>query len=160
MSEKNNTLKLTTPGDLEIVFTREFSAPRQLVWDAHTRPELVKRWLLGPGGWSMPLCEIDLRAGGAWRYGWRHTDGQEMAMGGVFLEVDPPSRLVNTEKFDEPWYPGEAVNVMVFDDLGGRTLMTLTIRYESKEARDAALKSGMDEGMAAGYDNLDKLLAG
>ena len=151
-------MKLTTPSDLEIVFTREFNAPPQLLWEAHTKPELVQRWMLGPEGWSMPVCEIDLRVGGAMRYVWRHTDGREMGVGGVFREIVPVSRLVWTEKFDEAWYAGEGVNEMVLEDLGGRTLMTFTNRYESKEARDAALKSGMDEGMAAGYDNLERIL--
>ena len=154
-----NTLKLTTPSDLEIVFTREFNAARHLIWEAHTKPELVKCWLLGPDGWTMPVCEIDLRVGGAMRYVWRHADGREMGVGGKFIKVDPVSRLAWTEKFDEPWYPGEAVNDMLLEDLGGRTRMTVTNSYESKEARDVALKSGMDEGLAAGYDNLERMLA-
>ena len=160
MTANQNALKLTTPDDLKIVFTREFNASRELVWDAHTKPELLKRWFLGPDGWTMPVCEIDLRVGGAMRYVWQNGEGREMGVGGVFLEVIPVSRLAWTEKFDEAWYPGEGVNEMVLEDLGGRTLMTFTNRYESKEARDIALKSGMDEGMAAGYDNLERVLAG
>jgi len=158
MTTKGNTLRLTTPSDLEIVFTREFNAQRALVWEAHTNPALVQRWMLGPDGWTMPVCEIDLRTGGSMRYVWRNTDGREMGVGGVFLEVVPVSRLVWTEKFDEAWYPGEAVNEMDLEDIGGRTLMTFTNRYESKEARDAALKSGMDEGMVACYDHLERML--
>ena len=108
------TLKLTTPSDREIAMTRVFDAPRQLVFDAHTKPDLVRQWLLGPPGWSMPVCEIDLRVGGKYRYVWRHDrDGTEMGMGGVYREIVPPERIVNTEKFDEAWYPGEAVDTLV-----------------------------------------------
>src|SRR5260370_3865932 len=103
------TLKLTTRGDREIVMTRAFDAPRRLVFDALTKPELVKRWLLGPPGWSMPICEIDLRVGGTYRYVWRNTDGREMGSGGVFREIVRPERIVATEKFEQPWYPGEAL---------------------------------------------------
>jgi uncharacterized protein YndB with AHSA1/START domain len=158
MSTKNNTLKLTTPNDLEIVFTREFNAPRQLVWDAHTKPELVQRWMLGPEGWSMPVCEIDLRVGGAIRYVWRNADGREMTVRGAFLVIEPTSRRARTEIFDEPWYPGQGVNDMMLEEHGSRTFMTVINSYESKEARDMALKSGMDEGMAIGYDNLERML--
>src|SRR5207247_8670465 len=101
------TLQLTTPSDREIAMTRVFDAPRKLVFDAHTKPELVKRWLLGPPGWSMPVCEIDLRVGGRFRYVWRRdNDGTQMGMGGVYREIVAPERIVNTEKFDEAWYPG------------------------------------------------------
>jgi len=101
------TLKLTTPSDREIVMTRVFDAPRKLVFDAHIKPDLVKRWLLGPPGWSMLVCEIDLRVGGEYRYVWkRDSDGTEMGMGGVYREIAAPERLVTTERFDEAWYPG------------------------------------------------------
>src|SRR3990172_6633378 len=100
-------LKITAATEREIVMTRVFAAPRQLVFDAHTKPELVKRWLLGPDGWSMPVCDIDLRVGGKYRYVWRRDrDGTEMGMGGVFREIVPPELIVATEKFDESWYPG------------------------------------------------------
>ena len=101
------TLKVTTRGDREIVMTREFNAPRRLVFDAFTKPELVKQWLLGPPGWSMPVCEIDLKVGGAYRYVWRRdADGSEMAMGGIFREIVPQERIVSTEVFDRAWLPG------------------------------------------------------
>src|SRR2546430_2321535 len=88
-------LKLTTPGERDIVMTRVFDAPCQLVFDAHTKPELVKRWLLGPPGWSMPVCEIDLRVGGKYRFVWRHDrNGTEMGMGGVYREIKAPERIV------------------------------------------------------------------
>ena len=98
-------LKVTTPSDREIVMTRDFNAPRSLVFDCWTKPELVRRWLLGPAGWSMPVCRIDLRVGGAYRFEWRHIlNGYEMAMGGIYHEIAPPDRLVCTESFDEKWY--------------------------------------------------------
>src|SRR5687768_6077484 len=100
-------LQITGQGEREIVITRSFDAPRGLVFDAFTKPELVKQWLLGPDGWSMPVCEIDLKVGGAYRYVWRRdADGSEMGMGGVYREIVPNERIVATEKFDQAWYPG------------------------------------------------------
>ena len=152
-------LQLTTRGDREIVMTRDFDAPRTLVFDACTKPELVKQWLLGPPGWSMPVCEIDLRVGGAYRYVWRHTtNGNEMGMGGVYREIAAPERIVATEKFDEAWYPGEAVGTLVLVEQGGKTTLTQIVLYQSREARDAVLKSGMEKGVAASYDRLAELL--
>ncbi|HEY6546345.1 MAG TPA: SRPBCC family protein [Vicinamibacteria bacterium] len=152
-------LQIATPTEREIVMTRAFDAPRRLIFDAHTKPELLKRWLFGPDGWSLAVCEMDLRPGGKYRYVWRHPKKPEMGMGGIVREVVAPERLVTTERFDEAWYPGEAVNTMVLVEQGGKTTMTLTMAYESKEARDAALKSGMDKGMAEGFDRLDGVLA-
>src|SRR6266581_8888368 len=151
-------LKLTTRGDREIVMTRVFDAPRSLVFEAFTKPELVKRWLLGPEGWSMPVCEIDLRVGGKYRYVWRHVKGHEMGMGGVFREIVPPERIVSTEKFDESWYPGEAVGTIVLVELEGKTTLTQTVRYASPEALEAVLKSPMEQGVEAGYVRLEQLL--
>jgi uncharacterized protein YndB with AHSA1/START domain len=154
------TLKLTTPSDREIAMTRVFDAPRRLVFDACTKPELVKRWLLGPDGWSMPVCEIDLREGGSYRYVWRRDrDGTEMGMGGIYREIVAPERIVATEKFDNPWYPGEAVGTLVLVEQGGKTTLTQTMLYESRETRDAVLKSGMESGVATSYDRLEELLA-
>ena len=154
-----DSFEVSTPNDREIRVTRDFDAPRRLVFDAFTRPELVRRWLLGPDGWTMPLCEIDLRVGGAYRYVWRSgKDGSQMAMGGVFREVDPLERLVATEKFDDAWYPGEALDTTVFTEMRGITRTTITISYESQEARDTARRSGMEYGMAAGYGRLERLL--
>jgi uncharacterized protein YndB with AHSA1/START domain len=152
-------LKLTTRGDREIVITRAFDAPRKLVFDAFTKPELVKQWLLGPDGWSMPVCEIDLKVGGKYRYVWRRDkDGTEMGMGGVYREIVAPERVVATEKFDQSWYPGEAVGTLVLVEQAGKTTLTQTILYESREARDGVLKSGMEKGIVASYDRLAKLL--
>ena len=153
-------LKLTTPSDREIAMTRVFDAPRKLVFDAHTKPDLVRQWLLGPPGWSMPVCEMDVRVGGKYRWVWRHdTNGTEMGMGGVYREIRAPERLVSTEKFDEAWYPGESLNTLVLVEKGGRTTLTQTMRYESREARDAVLKSDMERGVAASYDRLAEVLA-
>jgi uncharacterized protein YndB with AHSA1/START domain len=139
--------------------TREFNARRELVFDTLTKPELVRRWLLGPEGWTMPICEIDLRVGGRYRYVWRHTEkGQEMGAGGVFREIAPPERIVHTEKFEQPWYPGEAVVTTVLEEHKGRTRMTATILYDSRETRDSVLKSGMERGVIASYNRMDDIL--
>jgi uncharacterized protein YndB with AHSA1/START domain len=154
-----DSFKVSTPTDREIQVTRDFNAPRQLVFDAFTKPEWVRRWLLGPPGWTMPLCEIDLKVGGAYRYLWRNADGREMGMGGVFREIVAPERLIATEKFDESWYSGEALDTTVFVEEGDITTITITVLYESKEARDTARRSGMESGMAAGYNRLEELLS-
>lgn len=153
-----DSFQVTTPTDLEIQVTRDFHAPRQLVFDAFTKPELVRRWLLGPEGWTMPVCEIDLRVGGEYRYVWRKAGVKDMGMGGVFREIVAPEKLVATEKFDESWYAGEAIDTTVFVEDGEITRTTITVRYESKEARDMASRSGMERGMAAGYNRLEQML--
>ena len=153
-----DSFKLSAPSDRELQVTRNFHAPRQLVFDAFTKPELVRRWLLGPDGWSMPVCEIDLRVGGAYRYVWRKSGVPDMGMGGVFREIAVPERLAATERFDESWYDGEALDTTVFTEQDGVTTVTVTILYESKEARDTASRSGMEHGMAAGYNRLEEQL--
>jgi uncharacterized protein YndB with AHSA1/START domain len=152
------TLTLTTPSEREIVLTRVFDAPRHLVFDAFTKPELIRRWLLGPPGWSMPVCEIDLEAGGTYRYLWRGADGTEMGVSGVYREIAPPERIVATEVFDQAWYPGEALVTTLLIEREGRTTLTTTVLYESQAARDTALRSDMEKGVAASYDRLADLL--
>ncbi len=152
------TLKVSTPSDREIAMTRVFDAPRRLVFEALTKPELLKKWLLGPPSWTMPVCEIDLKVGGAYRFLWRAADGTEMGIRGVYREIAPPERFVATEKFDQAWYPGEALVTNVLAEQGDKTILTLTVRYESKEARDGVLKTGMQKGVAASYDRLAELL--
>lgn len=152
------SFKISTPADREILIERDFAAPRSLVWDCFTKPELVRQWLLGPDGWTMPVCEIDARPGGSYRYVWRKAGVPDMGMGGTFQEVSWPGRLVATEKFDEAWYPGEALNTTEFTVAGPRTHVAIRVRYESREARDSAKRSGMERGMAAGYDRLERLL--
>jgi uncharacterized protein YndB with AHSA1/START domain len=151
-------MTVTTPSDREIALTRVLDAPRHLVFEAYTRPELLQRWLGVHAGWSWAVCEIDLRVGGAYRYVWRGPDGAEMGMGGVYREVVAPERIVATEKFDQSWYPGEAVSTVTLVERDGRTTLTLTVRYESRAARDAVLKSPMEQGVAAGFDKLAQLL--
>lgn len=161
MTTKTTTggaLRITTPSEREIVMTRVFRAPRRLVWDAHTRPELLQRWLLGPDGWSMPVCEMDLRVGGRYRWVWRRDgDGHEMATGGVFKEIVAPERLVSTEAFEQPWYPGEGLNTIVLTETGGLTTLTQTMRYETREIRDGVLRSGMESGVETSYRRLDRI---
>ena len=152
------SLKITTPSDREIAMTRVFDAPRRLVYDAYTKPELLKRWLGVHNGWVLAVCEIDLKVGGAYRYVWRGPDGMEMGMRGVYQELIPSERVVATEKFDQPWYEGEAVGTVTFDEQDGKTTLTMTIRYASKDVRDAVLASPMEQGVAAGFDKLAELL--
>lgn len=154
-----NTLTVTLPSDCEIMMTRVFDAPRPLVFDCWTKPELLRRWLTGPPGWEFAVCDVDLRVGGAYRYVWRGPDGMEMGMGGVFLEIVPPERIANTQLFDQDWTGGEARGTLILTEDGPRTITTNTVLYSSKEARDGALASGMAEGVAAGCDRLEELLA-
>ena len=154
-----HTLTVTTPSDREVALIRTFDAPRSLVWDAVTRPELLKRWLGVHNGWTLDVCEIDLRVGGAYRYVWRGPGREEMGMGGVYRDIVRPERIVSTEKFDQSWYPGEAVGTMTLDERDGKTTMTTTVLYDSREARDVVMQSPMEHGVAAGYDALDQVLA-
>ena len=156
---ETGTLQITTPSEREIVMSRVFDAPRSLVFEAWTKPELLKRWLGVRGGWSMVLCEVDLRVGGAYRFVWRGLDGAEMGMGGVYREIVSPERLVATESFDDPWYPGEAIDTTVLVEEGGKTTVTTKVLYESEEIRDAVLESGMARGVAESYDMLAEYLA-
>jgi len=152
------TLKVTTPTDRDIAMTRVFDAPRALVFDALTRPEYLKRWLLGPDGWALTTCEVDLRPGGAIRYVWEHRDGRSMGMRGVYREVVTPERTVATEQFDDPWYEGEAVATNTLIEARGQTTLTMLVRYDSKAIRDAVLKSGMERGVEVSCDRLADLL--
>ncbi|MGH6934148.1 MAG: SRPBCC domain-containing protein [Dongiaceae bacterium] len=152
-------LIITTPSDREIAITRAFDAPRAQVFEALTKPELIQRWLLGPPGYTMPVCQMDLRVGGAYRFVWRGSDGAEMGAGGVFREIQPPQRIVNTEKFDQPWYLGEALVTNQVVERDGKAMLTLTIRYQSREVRDMVLASPMKQGVAASYVRLAAMLA-
>ena len=153
------TLQVTTPSDREIAMTRVFDAPRHLLFEALTQPELVSRWLLGPPGWTMPLCEIDPRVGGSYRYVWHGPEGRVMGMQGVFREIRPPERLVRTEAFDEAWYAGAALATILLTERAGKTTLTTTVLYESRQVRDGVLKSGMADGVTASYDRLAVLVA-
>jgi uncharacterized protein YndB with AHSA1/START domain len=142
----------TTPSDREVVMTRVFDAPRSLVWEAWTNPEHVPQWLLGPEGWTMPVCEIDLRPGGEWHFVWRRTDGTEMEMRGEYREVAPPERLISTESWGGDW--PETLNTLILTEEDGKTTMTQTVLYPSREARDAALGTGMQDGASQSFDRL------
>jgi uncharacterized protein YndB with AHSA1/START domain len=148
------TLKVTTPTDREIVLTRVFDAPRRLVFDAFTKPELLKRWF-GPRGWSLVVCDVDLRVGGGFRFVLRGPDGRDMGMRGVYREIAAPERSVHMESFDD--YPGESQVTAVLVEQGGRTTLTATVLYPSKEIRDAVINSGMEHGAAESYDKLAEL---
>jgi uncharacterized protein YndB with AHSA1/START domain/effector-binding domain-containing protein len=152
-------LKVTTPSDREIHMTRLFDAPRRMVFDAWTKPELVRRWLGVFGGWSMAECTIDLRVGGAYRYLWRGPNGEEMGMRGVYREIVTPERIVSTEVFDQSWYEGDAVGTVTLVEDGGKTKLTIAMVYASRAVRDAVLKTPMEHGVAAGCDTLDGVLA-
>src|SRR5262249_53172108 len=156
---KTTPLQVTTPSAREVVVTRACAAPRGMVFDAHTKPDLVRRWLLGPPGWAMPVCEIDLRVGGKYRYVWQHDgSGQRMGVAGTFTEIVRPSRIVITQLFDEDWTGGETIVITELTEQHGTTTLVTTVRYASQEARDAALKTGMTAGMEAGYERLDNLV--
>ena len=146
----------TTPSDREIKVTRVFDAPRQLVFDAHTKPEHIQKWMLGPEGWTMPVCEVDLRPGGAWHFVWRAADGTEMAMRGSYKEIVPPARVVTTESWGAEW--PDTTNTLELSEKDGRTTLTVTILYPTKEARDAARNTGMTDGMTQTYERLAEYL--
>jgi len=152
------------PSDREVKVTRSFRAPRLLVYRAYTEPALVRRWLLGPPGWSMPICDMDVRVGGGYRWRWRSDqDGKEFGFAGTFREVQPPSRLVHTEAYDPGsvggGYPGpEALVTVTFAEDAGVTTVTTLIDFGSREARDAAVATGMTGGMEQSYQLLDRVL--
>ena len=155
--KNTGTLKVTTPSDREILLTRVFDAPRDLVFDAFTKPELLKRWF-GPRGWSLVVCDVDLKVGGGFRFVLRGPDGKEMGIRGLYKEIVRPERSVHMESFDD--YPGESQVTAVFVEQGGKTTLTVTVLYPSREVRDAVLQSGMEHGAAESYDRLAELLAG
>jgi uncharacterized protein YndB with AHSA1/START domain len=157
--KNSGALKISTPTERELVMTRAFEAPRALVFEALTRPERLRRWFDGPPGWSLAVCEIDLRVGGSYRYVWLGSEGAEMGMGGIYREIVVPERVVATEKFDDPWYPGEALVTMALTEEAGRTTLTQTVLYESREALEGVLKSPMEGGVAYTYDRLEEFLA-
>jgi uncharacterized protein YndB with AHSA1/START domain len=150
-ADRDGATTFTTPSDREIVITRVFDAPRRLVWEALTDPEHVPHWY-GPRGWTLPVCEMDFRPGGAWRHICRGPDGMQMGMRGVYQEIMPPERFVSTESFDD--FPGESLNTPTLTEEDGKTTITVTVLYPSKEVRDAVLASGMQEGASQTYDRL------
>jgi uncharacterized protein YndB with AHSA1/START domain len=155
---KSGALTVAAQGDRDIVMTRSFNAPRHLVWEAYTKPELLKRWLLGPDGWYFITCEVDLRVGGKYRYVWKNDEkNQTLGLGGEYREINAPGRLVCTEKFDD--FPGEAVSTLELAEHNGVTTLINTVRSPSREARDGMLATGMEKGVGRSYDRLDDVLA-
>ena len=158
--------RVTLPSEREVQVTRSFKAPRALVYRAYTDPALVRRWMLGPPGWSMPVCEMDVRVGGRYRWRWRSDeDGSEFGFAGTFREVQPASRLVHTEAYDPgtvggPYPDGkEAMVTVTFTEEAGVTTVASLIDFGSKDARDNAMSTGMTDGMEQSYQLLDRLIA-
>ena len=153
----SESFRMTTPSDLEIRLTRLFDAPRALVFEAMHTPEHVKQWWgCLAQGYSVPVCEIDLRPGGTWRFVNRLPNGKEVAFHGVYREIARPERVVNTEIFEE--YPDvESLVTTVLTEERGKTRLTVTARYPSPEVREIVLKSGMDRGAALSYDHLEEV---
>ena len=157
MKHHEHKLEVTTPGESEIVMERVFDAPRTLVFEAFTEPPLIKRWLLGPDGWSMPVCEVELRAGGAFRYVWRSdAEAREFGTGGVYREIVSPERIVHVERMDG--MPGEALVTTTFTERADSTTVTMRIDYGTRAIRDMVLETGMDTGVATSYDRLEAIL--
>ena len=155
-------LQISTPTDTTIVLTRTFNAPRRLVWEAMTNPVRMRRWMLAPPGWTLVVCECDARVGGALRLAWKSEDADPvMTLQGVFTEVVPHERMVHTETMlmgsGQP--VGSLLETHEFEEKNGVTTMRITQAYDSKDARDGAIASGMDQGMEAGYKQLDAVLA-
>lgn len=163
MSTTTSKAEVTLPSDREVQVKRSFRAPRTLVYRAYTEPELVRRWLLGPPGWSMPVCEMDLRVGGRYRWRWRNDeDGSEFGFTGTFREVQP-TRIVHTEAYDpgtlaDDFPKNDALVTVTFSEEGGVTTITSLMDFGSKEARDAAMATGMTDGMEQSYQLMDRLL--
>ena len=153
---KTGVTKYATPSDTQVVITRVVNAPRRIVFEAYTTPKHLQKWLLGPPGWTMPICELDARPGGKWRYVYRKDDGSEMTLSGTVREYVPPERIVTTESWGPQW--PETVNTVLFTEDSSYTTITITVTYPSMEARDAALQTGMKEGMDQGFAKLDELL--
>jgi uncharacterized protein YndB with AHSA1/START domain len=151
----SGTATVTLPSDTEILITREFDAPRDLVWRAYTTPELIKRWWAGRRG-EVISVEVDLRVGGAWRYVMTATEGFEVAFHGEYREIVPEERLVSTEVF-EGMPDAEALDTMTLTEADGRTTMTVLVRHQKPEHRDAHIESGMEGGLQEAMDLLEQV---
>ena len=150
-------LTITTPSEREVKVTRSFRAPRELVFEALTSPELLRRWY-GPHGWVLLVCEIDLRVGGAWRFVGRTLDGREVGQRGTYLAIERPDRIVQTERWED-WDPGETVVTTTLEVQGEGTILTITMRFPSQEVRDVVMRSGLQDGTVQSYAKLEALLA-
>lgn len=165
MKPSSEKAQVTLPSEREVRVERRFKAPRELVYRAHTDPKLVQRWMLGPPGWSMPVCEMDVRVGGSYRWRWRDDeDGKEFGFHGVFTVVEAPARFSHEEHYD----PGDVGGPMPSEgpaiittelvEHGSVTILTTTMLFPSKDARDGAVSTGMTDGMEMSYQKLDDLL--
>jgi uncharacterized protein YndB with AHSA1/START domain len=155
--EQPKLFELSTPNDREVIIRRVFDAPCQLVFDAFTKPELLRRWY-GGSGWRLEVCDIDLRVGGQWRFVLSLPEGRSIGQRGVYRAVVPPSRLVNTESWED-WDPGECLVTTEFVAQAAQTHLTSTIRFPSRDVRDIVLNGGLKTGTAASYEKLDQLLS-
>jgi uncharacterized protein YndB with AHSA1/START domain len=155
MQATSGTAVVTLQGDTEVLITREFNAPKHLVYKAYTTPELVRRWWAGRRG-QMTVCEIDLRVGGTWRYVMTSSEGFEVAFHGTYREIEPDERLVHTEVYEA--MPGaEVLNTITFGEAGGRTKMTVLVDCGTREIRDGMMASGMEVGMQEAYDLIEEI---
>ncbi len=166
MTNSPSEARVTLPSDREVRVTRAFSAPRHFVYQAYTTPELMQRWLLGPPGWTMPVCEMDVRVGGRFRWRWRsEDDGSEFGFHGEFLKVEPREQLQHTQIYDpgdvggSMGEDGESLVTVTFEEEDGVTTVTTLMDFGSKEARDAAMATGMTDGMEMSFQALDSLVA-
>lgn len=150
-------LEVAPYGDRALRFTRRFDAPRALVWRAMTDPALVPQWLWARD-YPMSTCEMDVREGGAFRWGWHMPPDREMIVNGRFVELVPVERIVHTELFEDDWTGGETTVTTLLHEDGGATLMEMIVLYSSAEAREGAARTPMAEGMEEGYEKLDRLL--
>jgi uncharacterized protein YndB with AHSA1/START domain len=151
-------MTLTTEGDRQVIVTRRFAAPPQALWRAHTEPELLKKWLLGPDGWSMPVCINEARPGGKMRYEWTDEKGGDFYLTGEFVELVPFSRIVHVERMFLPDPTPENHVTTTFTPDGSGTLMTMRMTLPDAETRAAMLKTGMEEGMKASYVRLEGMI--
>jgi uncharacterized protein YndB with AHSA1/START domain len=152
------TLDVTTPSDTEIVMTRSFDASRSLVFEAYTKPAMLRGWL-GGAEWTIDVCEVDLHVGGGYRWTWHNAQGKQIGERGTYREIVPGARIVAASAFDEPWYPGNCVETIVFTRQGDATAVTTTLHYDTREARDIALGAGLTRGVIESYARLDAVLA-
>lgn len=153
-----NKVKVEAKGDRELVISRDFRAPRELVYRAYTECQYMKRWLSGMEGWSLDVCEVDLRVGGKYRWVWKRGD-ISMGAGGEYRELERPAKIVCTEQFDDPWYEGEAVSTVEFTESNGVTTLVNTMRYISTDARDGVLASPATDGLEMSYKRLDEIFS-
>lgn len=164
MAKIGEKAQVSLPSDTEVLVRRAFAAPPELVWKAHVTPALIQRWMVGSPGWTMPVCEMDVRVGGKYRWRWRNNeDGKEFGFYGEFTEVTPTRRLAHIEYFDPGDVGGDMGNgadiVTTFEEIDGGTLLTSRMDFRTKQARDAAMSTGMTDGMEMSYAKLDETLA-